>query len=154
MSALTPPRAFEVLLIEDNPGDLILMRGALKNTAVTTLTGAVDGGEAIELLRNRMASVEAGLPDLIVLDLHLPGMDGYEVLAEIRKDRSLRAIPVVVFSSSDAQPDILKSYELGANCYVPKPFDLAGFNDVVGAIMHFWLNIAQLPKKRALAEQL
>jgi CheY-like chemotaxis protein len=153
VTASTPQKPIEILVIEDNPGDVILMREALRRTAAT-LTTTCNGEEALEILRKRTTSAEVSPPDLILLDLHLPRMNGYDVLEEIRKDAALRAIPVVVFSSSDAERDILKSYELGANCYVPKPFDLAEFNKVIGSIMQFWLKTAQLPKRQALAEKL
>lgn len=153
MTLSGPERTFEILLIEDNPGDVFLLKRALERSSTAHLTTARDGEEAMELLHQRATTPELGLPDLIMLDLQLPRMDGYQVLVGIRNDPLLRAIPVVVFSSSDAELDIMKSYALGANCYVPKPFELARFNEMVGSIVHFWLHTALLPKPRALTEQ-
>ena len=153
MTAAAVHRTHEILLIEDNPGDVILIREALKRLAPATLTSVCDGEEALELLRNRSITVGASVPDLILLDLHLPRKDGHTILAELRKDPALRFVPVVVFSSSDTEREILRSYELGASCYVPKPFDLPTFNAVVDSIVHFWLKVARLPKHRTMSEQ-
>ncbi len=153
MTPSTPERTFEILLIEDNPGDVLLLKRALEKSSTAHLTTVGDGQEAMELLRHRAMPAVPGPPDMIMLDLHLPRMDGHQVLVEIRKDPLLRLIPVVVFSSSDAELDIVKSYELGANCYVPKPYDLTHFNEVVGSVVHFWLHTAVLPKPRSLAKQ-
>jgi len=148
----TLEKPFEILLIEDNAGDVILIREVLKKITPATLTAVCDSEDAMELLRQRTTTAGASLPNLILLDLHLPRMDGHGMLAELRKDPALRFVPVVVFSSSDTEREITKSYELGASCYVAKPFDLASFNEVVDSIVHFWLKTVRLPKHRSMGE--
>lgn len=140
-------RAIEILIVEDNPGDVRLTQEALKEGKVwNTLTVAADGVEAIELLRR---NGESGhwRPDLILLDLNLPKKDGREVLAEIKGDSSLRGIPVVILTTSKAEEDVLKSYQLHANCYITKPVDLQQFVDVVQSIEDFWLCVVKLPPR-------
>ena len=150
----TPPEGpSEILLLEDNPGDVILVREALKKHAPTLLTTVCDGEECLKLLHNRKRTPATNPPNLILLDLHLPRMNGHAILTELRKDPALRYIPVVIFSSSDSERDVVRSYELGANCYVPKPFDLPGFNAVLESIVHFWLKTARLPRRGISAEQ-
>lgn len=139
-------RPIEILLVEDNPGDVRLTLEALKEAKVkNTLRVARDGVEALAVLRQEGQFASACIPDLILLDLNLPKKDGREVLAEIKKDNRLRSIPVVVLTTSDAEQDILRSYDLHANCYVTKPVDLDQFIQVVESIEGFWLSIVKLP---------
>jgi chemotaxis family two-component system response regulator Rcp1 len=136
----------EILLVEDNPGDVRLTMEALKEAKVrNTLHVVADGVAALAFLRGEGEYTDVPHPDLILLDLNLPKMDGREVLAEIKKDPSLRRIPVVVLTVSQAEEDILKSYDLYANCYVTKPLDLNQFLKVVESIEDFWLTIVRLP---------
>jgi chemotaxis family two-component system response regulator Rcp1 len=148
---MTPPEpaeTFEILLVEDNPGDVRLTREALRmGKAATRLNAVSDGIEAMAYLRKQGKFSDAVEPHLILLDLNLPRKDGREVLAEIKQDPNLRRIPVVVMTSSSAEPDILKSYDLHANSYVVKPPDFARFAAVVRAIQDFWLGTAKLPPK-------
>lgn len=130
----------EVLLVEDNPGDADLTRETLEmNRLALRLRVAVDGVEALKLLR------EGFKPDLILLDLNLPRKNGREVLREVKQHEDWKHIPVVVLTSSDADRDILESYELGANCYVTKPVDLRAFQEIVGKTGQFWFTIVRLP---------
>jgi two-component system, chemotaxis family, response regulator Rcp1 len=138
--------AIEVLLVEDNPGDVRLTREALKEGRfLNGVTVVGDGVEARSLLRREGKYAEAIAPDLILLDLNLPKKDGREVLAEIKADPRLRRIPVVVLTTSSAEEDILKTYDLHANCYITKPVDLEQFIRVVKSIEDFWLTIVKLP---------
>jgi two-component system, chemotaxis family, response regulator Rcp1 len=139
-------RPVEVLLVEDNPGDVRLMQESLREGKVRVrLSVAADGEEALAVLRREGRHVAAARPDLILLDLSLPRKDGREVLAEIKADSHLRRIPVVVLTSSQAEKDIVASYELNANCYVTKPVDLDQFMSVVRSIEEFWLTVVKLP---------
>ena len=136
----------EILLVEDNPGDYRLTQEALKEGKVyNNLYWARDGVEAIDFLKRRGKHVEAPRPDIILLDLNLPKKDGREVLSEIKGDEELRSIPVVILTTSKAEEDVLRSYDLHANCYVTKPVDLDKFIVVVQSIDRFWLTIATLP---------
>lgn len=140
----------EILLVEDNPGDVDLAREALADSKISnTLSVVSDGVEAMAFLRREGAHAEARRPDLILLDLNLPRKDGREVLAELKGDPGLRRIPVVVFTSSQAEEDILRSYDLHANCYITKPMDLKQFIRVITAIEDFWLTIVKLPRPGA-----
>jgi len=131
-----------ILLVEDNPGDVRLTREALKeNKLLNHLLVAQDGVEAMALLRREGKYADAPRPDLILLDLNLPKKDGREVLAEIKSDESLKRIPVVVLTCSQAEADIVRSYDLHANCYVTKPPDLVRFMNVIKSIDEFWLAI-------------
>jgi chemotaxis family two-component system response regulator Rcp1 len=136
----------EVLLVEDSPGDVRLTREALRdaNRAIH-LSVACDGVEAMAFLRQEGAYVDAPRPDLILLDLNLPKMDGREVLAHIKDDLSLKLIPTVILTTSDAEVDIVKSYQLRANCYLSKPVQLDEFENLVKSINDFWLTKAKLP---------
>jgi CheY-like chemotaxis protein len=137
-----------ILLIEDNPGDIRLVREALDECGMNhRLEVAVDGVEALEYLRREHPSPQDSLPDLIILDLNLPKKDGRQVLIEIKEDSDLQHIPVVIFSSSKAEADILSSYHHHANCYIRKPLDLDAFIEVVGQIGRFWIDTAILPTK-------
>jgi len=136
-------RPIEILLIEDNPGDVRLTIEGLSESKVrNTLHVAKDGVEAMDLLRR----ADGPRPDLILLDLNLPRMDGREVLTAIKSDPKLKIIPVVVLTTSRAEQDILRSYELQANCYITKPVDLEKFMTVVKSIEDFWLTIVRLPR--------
>ena len=146
MSPQRISRPVEILLVEDNPGDVRLTREALREGKVrNNLHVAPDGVEAIAFLRREGEYAGAVRPDLILLDLNLPRKDGREVLEEIKADRSLRNIPVVVLTSSQAEQDIVRAYDLHANCYVTKPVDLDQFINVVKSIEDFWFTIVKLP---------
>ena len=135
-----------VLLIEDNPGDVRLTREALKEGKVySNLHWAKDGVEALEFLRHQGRFAGVPRPDIILLDLNLPKKDGREVLSEIKNDDDLKRIPVVILTTSKAEEDVLRSYQLHANCYVTKPVDLEKFIVVVQSIDMFWLTVATLP---------
>jgi CheY-like chemotaxis protein len=136
----------EILLVEDNPGDVRLTVEALRDGKVlNNLNVARDGVEALTFLRREGPHVAAPRPDLILLDLNMPKKDGREVLAEIKSDESLRRIPVVILTTSQAEQDILKSYDLHANCYITKPVDFDQFIAVVQSVEDFWLSLVKLP---------
>jgi CheY-like chemotaxis protein len=136
----------EILLVEDNPGDVRLTREALKDGRVHhNLHVVADGVEALAFLRGTGVHAGAPRPDLILLDLNIPKMDGRQVLAEIKVDPDLVRIPVVVLTTSKAEEDIARSYDLHANCYINKPVDLDQFMTVVKAIEDFWLTVVRLP---------
>ena len=140
-------RPVEVLLVEDNPGDVRLTQEALKDGRVmVNLTVAADGVEALDILNRRNGHENAARPDLILLDLNLPRKNGREVLEEIKADEDLKRIPVIVMTTSKAEQDIHKVYNLNANCYVTKPVDLDEFLNVVRSIEDFWLTIVTLPR--------
>ena len=140
-------RPVELLLVEDNPGDARLTQEAAKESKVlTNLSVVVDGEEAMAYLRREGKYADATRPDLVLLDLNLPKKDGREVLSEMKADDRLRRIPVVVLTSSSAEHDILRTYDLHANCYITKPVDLDQFVDVVKAIQGFWLDHVRLPR--------
>ena len=142
-AAMTPAR---ILLVEDNPGDVRLTREALKEGKIINELAVVsDGVEAMDYLRRRGKFADASRPDLILLDLNLPRKNGREVLAEIKSDQSMRRIPVVILTVSRAEEDILKSYDLHANCYISKPIDFDQFMKVVRTIENFWFGIVLLP---------
>jgi chemotaxis family two-component system response regulator Rcp1 len=141
-------RPIEILMVEDNPGDVRLTVEALKEGKVRNNFHTVeDGVEAMAFLRRQGRYAEAPRPDLILLDLNLPKMNGREVLAEIKEDPELRRIPVVILTVSKAEQDILKSYNLHANCYITKPVDLDQFLEVVKSIENFWLTVVMLPPR-------
>jgi chemotaxis family two-component system response regulator Rcp1 len=136
----------EILLVEDNPGDARLAKEALKDSKLmNNLYIADDGVEAMNFLHQTGKYSKMPRPDLIILDLNLPKKDGREVLAEIKTDDDLKRIPVVILTISKAEEDILKSYNLHANCYISKPIDLDQFMKVVKSIEDFWLTIVKLP---------
>ena len=140
-------RAVEVLLVEDNPGDVRLTQEAFKEGRVlVNLTVARDGVEAMDVLAKRGPHVNRARPDLILLDLNLPKKNGREVLVEIKADADLKRIPVIVMTTSKAEQDIHKAYNLNANCYITKPVDLDQFLNVVRSIEDFWLTIVTLPQ--------
>jgi chemotaxis family two-component system response regulator Rcp1 len=137
----------EVLLVEDSPGDVRLTQEAFRSANPSIhLHVATDGVEAMAFLRQEGAHVHAPRPDLILLDLNLPKMDGREILANIKKDESLKRIPTVILTTSDAEVDITKSYQLHANCYLNKPVQLNDFENLVKSINDFWLTDVKLPK--------
>lgn len=139
-------RAIEILLVEDNPGDVDLARAAMEDSKVRNILHTVgDGEDAMAFLRRRGKHTDAPRPDLVLLDLNLPKKDGREVLAEIKSDPDLMRIPVVILTISKDEEDILKSYNLHANCFITKPIDLSQFIKVVKAIEDFWLTIVKLP---------
>ena len=140
-------RTVEILLVDDNIGDVVLTKEALKGAEFSNHVSVVrDGIEALEFLRHEGKFANAGRPDLILLDINMPRKNGCEVLQDIRADSDLRLIPVVILTSSEAEDDIRRSYELGANCFVTKPADLDEMVKVVQAINHFWISIAKLPR--------
>ena len=142
----TASEPVEILLVEDNPGDHRLTQEALKEGKVHhKMSWARDGVEALDFLKRRGDHAAAPRPDIILLDLNLPKMDGREVLSAIKQDPDLRSIPVVVLTTSKAEEDVLRSYQLHANCYVTKPVDLDKFIVVVQSIDRFWLTVVTLP---------
>jgi CheY-like chemotaxis protein len=138
----------EILLVEDSPGDVRLTKEAFRdaNSAIR-LHVVADGVEALAFLRHEGVHARAPRPDLILLDLNLPKMDGREVLARIKTDASLKLIPTVILTTSDAEADIVKSYELQANCYLSKPVQLDAFEALVKSINDFWLTKVRLPRQ-------
>ena len=138
---------FEILLVEDNPGDVRLTEEALKEADINTrLISVVDGEEALSYLKRQAEYSGARQPDLIFLDLNLPRRNGLEVLEEIKSDEELKYIPVVIITSSEAEHDIVKSYDLHANCYITKPVDFDEFSNVIQSIVKFWFAVVKLPK--------
>lgn len=141
-------KPIEILLVEDNAGDARLAKEAIREAKVrNNLTWVPDGVEALAYLRKEGKYTTAKRPDLILMDLNLPRKDGRELLAEIKADESLRRIPVVVLTTSQAEDDIQKAYHLYANCYISKPVDLDQFLKVVKSIEDFWLTIVKLPSE-------
>jgi two-component system, chemotaxis family, response regulator Rcp1 len=139
-------RPVNILLVEDNPGDVRLTEEALKEGKIwVNLKVASDGMDALQYLRKEKKYANAPRPDIILLDLNLPRMDGRELLALIKADLSLKSIPVVVLTTSKAEEDILRSYELHANCYITKPVDLEQFIQVIRSMEDFWFTIVKLP---------
>lgn len=148
MSSEKLSRPIEILLVEDNPGDVRLTEEVLKEGKVRNILNIVrDGVEALHFLRKEERYSDAKDPDLILLDLNLPKKDGREVLEDIKSDINLRRIPVIVLTTSQAEEDILKVYNLNANCYISKPVDLDQFINVVKSIEDFWLTIVKLPTR-------
>lgn len=138
----------DILLVDDNPGDIRLTREALKEGNIChDLRVAMSGKEALELLRGERKGISAVLPDIILLDLNLPGENGLEILTEIKGDAVLKRIPVVIFSTSAAEQDIRKAYALHANCYIVKPVGLDNFIEVVKSLENFWGKVVRLPAK-------
>src|SRR5687768_7237796 len=141
-------RPVEVLLVEDNPGDVRLTQEALKDgRVIVNLTVAYDGVEALDILHRKGPHADKPRPDLILLDLNLPKKNGREVLEAIKADDNLKPIPVIVMTTSKAEQDIYRAYNLNANCYVTKPVDLDDFLNVVRSIEDFWLTIVTLPQQ-------
>lgn len=150
MNDLKAYREIEILLVEDNPGDARLTREALNEGKVLNHMEVVeDGVEALAYLRQTGQYITATRPDVILLDLNLPRMDGRELLAIIKTDPDLKRIPVVVLTTSRAEEDIIKSYDLYANCFITKPVDLDQFITVVKSIEDFWFTIVKLPSNES-----
>lgn len=142
------PARIEVLLVEDDDGDVLITREALEeSTRIGHLHVVGNGEEAMAYLRRQGEYAAAVRPHLVLLDLNLPRMDGREVLAEVKADPDLRRIPIVVFTTSDAEEDIIRSYDLHANAYVRKPVDYAAITDAIRRIDDFFLNLAHLPPR-------
>ncbi len=140
----------KILLVEDNEGDIVLTLEALKEAKVSNGIEVVgDGEEALQYLRKEGRFKKAETPDLILLDINLPRLGGKEVLAEIKKDKDLMIIPVVMLTTSDSEKDILESYHNHANCYITKSADFEKFMHVVRMIKDFWIDIVQLPNKKS-----
>lgn len=140
--------SIRVLLVEDNPADVDLALDALESSRLHLEISVVnDGLDALDLLRRRGRYSGAVRPDLILLDLNLPRMSGRELLSAIKQDPELKQIPVVILSSSEAEKDVLQSYDLGANCYVTKPVNLKRFQSIVQGIEGFWFTIVKLPPR-------
>jgi CheY-like chemotaxis protein len=139
------PRLINVLLVEDDPGDVLMTREAFEEFLNNRLDVVNDGAAAIAFLRKEEPYQDAPVPDLILLDLNLPRRDGREVLAEIKADPNLRHIPVVVLTTSAAEEDILRSYQLHANAYVTKPVDFDSFIKAIRQIDHFFVSVVRLP---------
>lgn len=141
-------RPIEILLVEDNPGDARLTIEAMREAKVRNRIHVVeDGVEAMEFLRRQGRFGDAPRPDLILLDLNLPRKDGREVLAEVKADPALKRIPVVILTTSRAEEDVVRAYDLHANCYVTKPVDLEQFMKIVAQIDEFWVKVVTLPGK-------
>jgi chemotaxis family two-component system response regulator Rcp1 len=139
-----------ILLVDDNEGDIYLTREALDDAQIINkISIAHDGVEAIDFLKSCLRSGGQTMPDLILLDINLPKMDGMEVLSIIKNDPELKRIPVIMLTTSSAEKDILTSYDNYANCYITKPVDLNRFMDVVRTIENFWISIVKLPKTHA-----
>ncbi|MCB5423786.1 response regulator [Altererythrobacter sp. CC-YST694] len=137
----------EILLVEDNPADIRLTQEGLKEAKVANILHAVTNGrDALDFLHQNGAYAASPRPDLILLDLNLPGISGHQVLAEIKRDPNLLTIPVVVLTSSESEGDIVKSYEEHANCFIAKPVDFSSFLDIVSRIENFWFSIVRLPQ--------
>lgn len=138
--------SIEVLLVEDSPGDVRLTKEIFRDVSnAVHLHVATDGVEAMAFLRREGVHADAPRPDFILLDLNLPKMDGREVLALIKEDDSLKTIPTVILTTSDAEADVVRSYELHANCYLKKPVELEAFESIVRSINSFWMTTARLP---------
>ena len=151
MNSATECGPIEILLVEDNPGDVRLTKEALKEGRFANLINVVvDGFEAMAFLRREGKYANASRPDLILLDLNLPKKNGREVLAEIKADSDLKRIPVVVLTSSQAEKDIVATYNLHANCYITKPVDFEQFICVVRSIEDFWFAVVKLPPRGEL----
>jgi two-component system, chemotaxis family, response regulator Rcp1 len=144
-------RPVEILLIEDNPGDVDLTKEALQEAKVSNRLHVVDdGAKAVDFLYKRGEYADVPRPDIILLDLNLPKKDGRQVLEEVKADPQLAEIPVVILTTSQAEEDIIRSYQLHANCYITKPVDFKQFMRVVKSIEEFWLTVVKLPKRKSL----
>lgn len=148
MSDMKLGKPIDILMVEDDPEDVQLTRDALKNGKfLNALHVMSDGEEALAYLKRQGRHADAARPDLILLDLNLPKMNGRELLQEIKKDPELKIIPVVILTTSEEDKDVLESYQLYANCYIIKPVDLDQFVRVAKSIESFWLTIVKLPPK-------
>ena len=142
-------RVINVLLVEDDPGDVLMTREAFDEYLHNRLDVVTDGAAAMAFLRREEPYTDAPRPDLILLDLNLPRRDGREVLEEVKADPDLRHIPVIVLTTSQAEEDVLRSYQLHANAYVTKPVDFDHFIEAIKQIDHFFVSVVQLPSGRA-----
>jgi two-component system, chemotaxis family, response regulator Rcp1 len=143
-----PESRFEILLIEDNPGDVLLTQEAFREGRLAHRLSTVgDGEEAMQFLRREGSYAQAPRPDVILLDLNLPKKDGRELLAEIKDDPSLRYIPIIVLTTSEAEQDVWKAYKLHANCYLTKPIHVDEFIRKIRSVEDFWLTVVRLPGK-------
>ena len=148
MTSKPKGQAIEILLVEDNPGDVRLTQEVLREGNINNHLNVVDDGvKAIDFLNNKPPYLDRPCPDLILLDFNLPRKDGREVLEVIKTDNRLKRIPVVVLTTSRAQEDIVRAYDLHANCYITKPLDLDQFVRVIQLIEEFWLTIVKLPSE-------
>lgn len=144
-----PSEPVTILLIEDNPGDIRLVEEAIKAAEIRAkLIHLTDGVQALEFLKKQGQYQDAITPDLILMDLNIPKKDGRKVLLELKNHPTLRRIPVVVLTISQAEEDILQCYDLHANCYVRKPFEIDSLMEQISSIMHFWFKVVTLPSKR------
>jgi len=151
MTVVRALRPIEILMVEDNPGDVRLTQEALKGGKIWNEFNVVsDGVAALDYLNRRPPYETSVRPDLILLDLNLPKKDGREVLASIKSDPSLKTIPVVVLTTSQAEEDVMRAYNLQANCYVTKPVDFPQFTRIVQTIEEFWLTVVTLPPRQGL----
>lgn len=143
---MTHPRSVHILMVDDNEGDVLLTQEAFREAKVAnTMDVAVDGEQALSILRKEGQYATFQTPDLVLLDLNMPKKDGCEVLDAIKSDEALKTLPVVIMTSSQAETDVVKSYKLHANSYIVKPLDLEQFANVVSSIEHFWFSVVQLP---------
>jgi chemotaxis family two-component system response regulator Rcp1 len=148
MNEIQRGRPIEILMVEDNPGDVRLTKEALKDAKVSnTLRVVEDGAAALDYLHRRGVHADAPRPDLILLDLNLPKKNGREVLEEVKQDANLKSIPVVILTTSQAEEDVVRAYSLHANCYITKPVDFTQFAKIVRTIEDFWLSIVTLPPR-------
>jgi chemotaxis family two-component system response regulator Rcp1 len=148
MIARGNPDIIHILLVDDDPGDVRLTLEALKRSKLySSIDNVENGEEALAYLRRQGKYANAPLPDLILLDLNMPRKDGRETLDEIKSDPELRRIPVVILTTSSSEADVLKSYDLGANCFITKPVDLAQFMKVIHETESFWFAVVKLPPK-------
>ena len=151
MTVVRTLRPIEILMVEDNPGDVRLTQEALKGGKIWNELNVVsDGVAALDYLNRRRPYESAVRPDLVLLDLNLPKKDGREVLAAMKSDASLKTIPVVVLTTSQAEEDVIRAYNLQANCYVTKPVDFQQFTRIVQAIEQFWLTVVTLPPRQSI----
>ena len=139
------PRIINVLLVEDDPGDVLMTCEAFEEYLHNRLDVVTDGAAALAYLRREEPYTDAPRPDLVLLDLNLPRRDGREVLQEVKADEDLRHIPVIVLTTSQAEEDVLRSYQLHANAYVTKPVDFDGFIEAIKQIDHFFVSVVKLP---------
>jgi len=146
-------KSIDILIVEDNAGDARLIREVLNDNKIySSLYMVKDGVDAMDFLRKKGRYKTSPTPDVIILDLNLPRKDGREVLAEIKSDEKLKHIPIVIMTISQAEEDIVKSYNLHANCYITKPIDLNQFTRVVKSIEDFWFSIVKLPPKNGVQD--
>ena len=138
--------AVKILLCEDNPGDIYLIESSFDSSALDyNIDRVLSGNDVMHYLRQEQQYAYATRPDILILDLNLPGKHGFEILTEIKADPSLRAIPVIILTSSKAKQDVVKSYNLQASCYIVKPSDLQAFLNAIRQIENFWLSLVELP---------